>query len=65
MRIEGKHLESAEGADEVLKATNEMNYELISDNISDDVPVTPFHSSPKITVPKLQPQEIQIKKVVR
>ena len=39
---------------EVLKETNELNYELISDDISDDddVPVTPFHSSPKITMPK-------------
>ena len=40
---------------EVLKETNELNYELISDYISDDdddVPVTPFHSCPKITVPK-------------
>lgn len=38
---------------EVLKETNKMNYELISDDISDDdVPVTPFHSSPKITMPK-------------
>ena len=38
---------------EVLKESNEMNYELISDVTSDDdVPVTPFHSSPKITLPK-------------
>ena len=38
---------------EVLKESNEMNYELISDVTSDDdVPVTTFHSSPKITLPK-------------
>ena len=38
---------------EVLKETNEMNYQLISDDISDDdVPVAQFHSSPKLTMPK-------------
>ncbi|XP_015778890.1 PREDICTED: uncharacterized protein LOC107356778 [Acropora digitifera] len=42
---------------EVLKETTEMNYEIISDDISDDdddhdVPVAPLHPNPKITVPK-------------